>query len=160
MRQYSQVELEAMRNVVVGGWDSYESYQAALSRGEIPAPGFEDFVVEPATTPPNPYVATADKGTSILGQGFPTSPSPGVMLNVVAQSSLLGGAWAGFDPGNIAGGLAVLHSYAQAVYGSIDLGILRRSSEVLEQEPSGIRPGTMPRIVIPVWARNERGSPI
>jgi len=150
--------------VVIGGWDSAESYMAAIDRGEIPNPDVavppgvpQEYVIAPALPVPNP---TVDPRLSNLYGTGNTAPQAGVMTNVLAMSSLLGGAWSGFDPGNVSGGLAILHAYANSVYGSSDLGVVRRSSEVLENEPSGIRPGTMPRIVIPMWARNERGSPI
>lgn len=103
------------------------------------------------------YVATADKGSSLSNTIFGTmqNASPGVMTNAV-----LAGAWAGFDPNDIAGGLAVIRAYSLEVYGSTELGTVRYSSEVLENEPTGVRPGTMERIVIPAWARRERGSPL
>jgi len=160
---YTQAELERMRNVVVGGWDSPESYYAALARGEtIGVPPPQEWIVEPAASVPSTTVGLASKpvasyGTGV-GGGLFGSLAPGSMINVIGD--ILGGVWSGFDPGDPGGGLAILHSYAESVYGSVDLGVLRRSSEVLENEPSGIRPGTMERIVIPAWARNQRGSPI
>lgn len=156
--QYTQAELERMRNVVVGGWDSPESFEAAIARGEIPGAGFESGYVEPAPLPPAPgYIATADKGSAIGNTIFSTmqNPAPGIMINAV-----LAGAWSGFDPNDIAGGLAVIRAYSLEVYGSVDLGTVRYSSEVLENEPTGVRPGSMERIVIPAWARRERGSPL
>lgn len=116
--------------------------------------------VQSAQTPiPNVtgYVATADKGSSLTNTIFGTmqNASPGVMTNAV-----LAGTWSGFDPNDIAGGLAVIRAYSLEVYGSTELGTVRYSSEVLENEPTGVRPGTMERIVIPAWARRERGSPL
>lgn len=103
------------------------------------------------------YVATADKGSSISNTLFGTmqNASPGVMTNAV-----LAGQWSGFDPNDIAGGLAIIKAFSLDVYGSTELGVVRYSSEVLENEPTGVRPGTMERIVIPAWARRERGSPL
>lgn len=159
--------------VVIGGWDSYESFQAAMERGETPAfipenyvgPVAESgYVIQPGLRIPATAVGSTQQSvptsSGFLGAGLFASASPGLMVNAIESTSLLGGAWSGFDAGNIAGGLAILHAYAIDAYGSVNLGVLRRSSEVLENEPTGIRPGTMERIVIPVWARNERGSPI
>lgn len=56
--------------------------------------------------------------------------------------------------------LAALKAWSETVYGSDELGVIRQSSEVLENEPTGIRPGTMERIVLPAWARRQRGSPL
>lgn len=62
------------------------------------------------------------------------------------------------DPG---GALGRLLAYRMAVYGlpANKLGDVRNSSAVLVQERTGIRPGVLPRIVLPVWARNDRGGP-
>lgn len=157
--------------VVIGGWDSPENVRAAMERGEIigtmpPSSwGLEQEIaahneqyVNPAPQPPAPgYIATADKGAAIGNTLFGTmqSASPGIMTNVV-----LAGQWSGFDPNDIAGGLAIIKAYSLDVYGSTELGTVRYSSEVLENEPTGVRPGTMERIVIPAWARRERGSPL
>lgn len=117
--------------------------------------------VQSAPTPipnvPSEHIATADKGSSLTNTIFGTvqNPSPGIMTNAV-----LAGTWAGFDPNDIAGGLAIIRAYSLEVYGSVDLGTVRYSSEVLENEPTGVRPGSMERIVIPAWARRERGSPM
>lgn len=103
------------------------------------------------------YVATADKGSSLSNTIFGTmqNATPGVM-----QNALSGGVWSGFNLNDIAGGLAVIKAYSLDVYGSTELGTVRYSSEVLENEPTGVRPGSMERIVIPSWARRERGSPL
>lgn len=69
------------------------------------------------------------------------------------------GPGAGFNPNNIAQGLAQLHALAIQVYGSKELGHWRQSSAALENGASGIRPGTMERIVVPAWAARERGFP-
>lgn len=116
-----------------------------------------EYVAQPSVPYVPEYVATADKGSSLANTIFGTiqNPSPGVMQNVLSA-----GVWSGFDPNDIAGGLAVIKAYSLDVYGSVDLGTVRYSSEVLENEPSGVRPGTMERIVIPAWARRERGSPL
>lgn len=119
-----------------------------------------DYVQSAPTPIPYPasgYVATADKGSSLSNTIFGTMQTavPGVMTNVLSA-----GIWSGFDVNDIAGGLAVIKAYSLDVYGSVDLGTVRYSSEVLENEPSGVRPGTMERIVIPAWARRERGSPL
>lgn len=156
---------------VIGGWDSPESLRAAMARGEIigvmPPESWEleeeikahnAQYVQPAPIPPAPgYIATSDKGSAIGNTLFGTiqNATPGVMVNAV-----LAGAWSGFDPNDIAGGLAVIRAYSLEVYGSTELGSVRYSSEVLENEPTGVRPGTMERIVIPAWARRERGSPL
>jgi len=151
--------------VVIGGWDSPESFLEAVARGEIPNPAipFPEGIaqtgpneyVELASTPPTPWVSPAITaiGNTVLGNQL--TPSPGTMLNVV-----LAGTWSGFDPNNIAGGLAIIKAYSLEVYGSTELGTVRYSSEVLENEPTGVRPGSMERIVIPAWARRERGSPL
>lgn len=109
------------------------------------------FTPDPRTT------ATADKGSSLTNTLFGTiqTASPGVMIN-----SISGGVWSGFDPNNMESSLAALHAFALSTYGSLELGSVRYSSEVLENEPTGVRPGTMERIVIPAWARRERGSPL
>jgi len=111
--------------------------------------------------PPSVYTPTGAPSTGIpLTSSGIGNTAPGSMVNPLTTSSILGGAWTGFNPGDLGSGLAILRSYSQQVYGSVDLGVIRRSSEVLENEPSGIRPGTLERIVIPTWARRERGSPI
>lgn len=69
------------------------------------------------------------------------------------------GPGVGFNPQNIAQGLAQLHSVAMQIYGSIELGHWRQSSAALENGASGIRPGSMERIVVPAWAARERGFP-
>jgi len=150
--------------VVIGGWDSIESFEAAIKRGETPAIGpvnyagdvADNYVVQPGLNLPYTGMGSSGFGYPIVG-GVPVATA-GVMLN--PSASVLAGAWTGFDPGDVAGGLAILHSFAESIYGSSDLGVVRYSSEVLENEPTGIRPGTMERIVIPAWARRERGSPL
>jgi len=152
--------------VVIGGWDSPESFLAAIERGEMPNANIalpkgivqtgENEYIEMADEPPTPWVSPAITGigNTILGGTF-QSPMPGVMTNV-----LMSGVWAGFDPNDMAGSLAVAKAYSIEAYGSADLGVIRYSSQVLENEPTGVRPGTMERIVIPAWARRERGSPL
>lgn len=154
---------------VLGGWDSIENFLAALERGETPGvvpenylgPKANDSVVQPGLVLPVGTGSTESIPTSsgFLGQGMFASPAPFVMVNTIVTGSVLGGAWSGFNPQDLATGLSILRSYSQSAYGSAELGVIRRSSEVLENEPTGIRPGTMERIVIPVWARNFRGSP-
>lgn len=153
---------------VIGGWDSIENFLAALERGETPGvvpqnyvgPASNDAIVQPGLILPGGAIGTSVVPTSsgFFGPGV-MAPAPGVMNNVIAAQSVLAGAWTGFDPGNLIAGLAVLHAYSVSAYGSESLGVIRRSSEVLENEPTGIRPGTLERIVIPTWARRERGSP-
>lgn len=124
----------------------------------VPKPGSSvDYVAQPGVPYVAPLLATADKGSSLSTNvlGITQNPSPGVMVNAV-----LAGVWSGFNPNDIAGGLAIIRAYSLEVYGSVDLGTVRYSSEVLENEPTGVRPGTMERIVIPAWARRERGSPL
>jgi len=155
--------------VVIGGWDSIENFLAALERGETPGvvpenytgPQSNDSVVQPGLVLPVGTGNTESIPTSsgFLGAGLFAAASPYVMVNQVTTGQVLGGAWAGFNPQDLATGLAILHTYSRSAYGSENLGVIRRSSEVLENEPTGIRPGTMERIVIPVWARNFRGSP-
>lgn len=111
--------------------------------------------VHPAQEPPTPWVSPAITNVGNTLFGTMQNASPGVMINAV-----LAGTWSGFDVNDIAGGLAVIRAYSLEVYGSVDLGTVRYSSEVLENEPTGVRPGTMERIVIPAWARRERGSPL
>lgn len=154
-----------MATVVVGGivYDpNIPSQQEALFgmgfeyvQGQWVQTGGFDAFVEAALTPPSPELAPGI--TSIGGTvlGVVQNVSPGVMQNVVS-----GGVWAGFDPNDMASGMAIAHAYSLSVYGSVDLGTVRYSSEVLENEPTGVRPGTMERIVIPAWARRERGSPL
>jgi len=113
----------------------------------------------PGYVAPAPTSISPALGNVLVGIGN-VEPGPGVMTNVVVSSSVLSGAWSGFDPNDIAGGLAIIHAYSMEAYGSVDLGTIRYSSEVLENEPTGIRPGVMERIVIPAWARRERGSPL
>jgi len=135
----------------------YQYFQGQwLPVDQIARAAGENYVVEPAAQTPTPWVSPAI--TSLTGGVG--SAQPGVMVNQIVSQSVLAGAWTGFNPGDLAGGLAILRSYSASTYGSADLGVVRRSSEVLENEPSGIRPGTLERIVIPVWARRERGSPI
>lgn len=153
--------------VVVGGWDSYESFQAAVERGEVPAfvpegyvgPTAESgYVVQPGLTMPTQLGIGSSAPlsySSIVGNATPFT-----MVNPIVQSSFLGGAWSGFNPSDMPGSLSILHAYMLDVYGSTELGVIRFSSEVLENEPTGIRPGTMERIVIPAWARLQRGSPL
>lgn len=81
---------------------------------------------------------------------------PGVVKNFLFEGEPTGGE----IPILGGDGLSALKQFAVTIWGSEELGVIRRSSEVLENEPSGIRPGTMERIVIPSWARNQRGSPI
>lgn len=69
------------------------------------------------------------------------------------------GPGAGFNPQNVAAGVAQLRSIAQQIYGSAELGTTRQSSVALENGASGIRPGSMERIVVPAWAARERGFP-
>lgn len=152
--------------IVIAGGDAYDP-NIAEDQAALFALGFEyhngqwvqvhgnDVVIEQA--PPSVYTSV---GTPAIGNtaGIPTS-QPGIVTNPLVASSILGGAWSGFNPSDLAGGLAVLHAYSLQVYGSVELGVIRRSSEVLENEPSGIRPGTLERIVIPTWARRERGNP-
>lgn len=155
--------------VVIGGWDSIENFLDALSRGEMPGvvpenytgPKANDSVIQPGLRLPSGTGNTESIPTSsgFFGPGMFASPAPGIMVNAVNTASVLGGAWTGFNPADLASGLAILRSYSASAYGSAELGVIRRSSEVLENEPTGIRPGTMERIVIPVWARNFRGSP-
>lgn len=150
------------------GWDSIENFLAALERGETPGvvpgnytgPMANDSVVQPGLILPGGAMGSTVIPTSsgFFGPGV-MLPSPGVMNNAVTTGQVLAGAWSGFDPGNLAAGLATLHAYSISAYGSEGLGVVRRSSEVLENEPTGIRPGTMERIVLPLWARNFRGSP-
>lgn len=113
-----------------------------------------DYIAEPST-PYVPGIPPPVSGLSNTVFGIIQTPQPGVMQNVV-----LAGAWSGFDIGDIAGGLATLKAFAFGAYGSTELGTIRYSSEVLENEPTGVRPGTMERIVIPSWARRARGSPL
>jgi len=127
----------------------YMYYQGLWIKTEQ-IPGY----IAPAALPAGP-----PSGNVYFGTGN-VEPAPGIMPNVVVSSSFLGGAWSGFDVSDIAGGLATLRSFALEQYGSDDLGAVRYSSEVLENEPTGIRPGIMERIVIPAWARRERGSPL
>lgn len=151
------------------GWDSIENFLDALARGETPGvvpqnyvgPRSNDSVVQPGLRLPVGTGGTESIPTSsgFLGRGMFASAAPGIMVNVVSTGSVLGGAWAGFNPQDLASGLAILRSYSAAAYGSAELGVIRRSSEVLENEPTGIRPGSMERIVLPWWARNFRGSP-
>lgn len=151
------------------GWDSIENFLAALERGETPGvipvnytgPASNDAVVQPGLVLPGGSMGTTVVPTSsgFFGPGVFGSPAPGVMFNAIAATSILGGAWTGFNPNDLNGGLATLHAYSLSAYGSENLGVIRRSSEVLENEPTGIRPGTMERIVLPMWARNFRGSP-
>lgn len=100
-------------------------------------PGFQDTSVSElmsgATT-----LNVGDDGINI--------PQAGSMVNTVIP--------------NDGSALSNLKALAVSIYGSADMGVIRRNSNVLENEPSGIRPGTMERIVIPAWARNQRGSPI
>lgn len=155
--------------VVVGGWDSIESFLSALERGETPGvipenytgPKANDSVVQPGLRLPTGTGNTESIPTSsgFFGPGMFASAAPGIMVNAVNTGSVLGGAWSGFNPGDLASGLAILRSYSLQAYGSAELGVIRRSSEVLENEPTGIRPGVMERIVLPTWARRERGSP-
>lgn len=116
-----------------------------------------DFIAQPGVPYVPEYSATADKGSALTNTIFGTmqNATPGVMLN-----ALSGGVWSGFDLNDIAGGLAVIKAYSLSIYGSTELGTVRYSSEVLENEPTGVRPGNMERIVIPSWARRERGSPL
>lgn len=90
---------------------------------------------------------------------FPPTET-GAVVNTLASSIFGGDAGGGFNPANLDEGVATLRAFSAATYGSPDLGVIRRSSEALENEPTGVRPGTMERIVIPAWARNQRGSPI
>lgn len=49
--------------------------------------------------------------------------------------------------------------FAEQIYGSTDLGIIRHSSGYLESDPtSGIRPGLvdLPRVMLPPWANVTR----
>jgi hypothetical protein len=89
-----------------------------------------------------------------MGTAFP-AVVPGVVTNTIFEG-VSGAANAVISSDNA---LAGLRSWAEGVYGSVELGEIRRSSEVLENEPTGIRPGTMERIVLPYWARQQRGSP-
>lgn len=154
--------------VVIGGWDSPENVRAAMERGEMigtmppsswgldeAIAAHNDEYIAMADEPPTPWVSPAitNIGNTVLGNML--SPQPGTMQNVV-----LAGAWSGFNPNDIAGGLAIIRAYSLEVYGSTELGQVRYSSEVLENEPTGVRPGTMERIVLPAWARRERGSPL
>lgn len=151
--------------VVIGGWDSPESFMDAVNRGEminpsVPLPagivqtGVDEYV-EMASQPPMPWVSPAITGIGNTVLGTMTNPTPGVMINPI-----MAGVWSGFDPNDTVSGLAIIRAYSLEVYGSTDLGVVRYSSEVLENEPTGVRPGTMERIVIPAWARRERGSPL
>lgn len=89
--------------------------------------------------------AAADKGAAVvmMAQNAAVQPGPGQ----------------GFNPTQLAAGVATLHAYAQTVYGSINLGNFRYSSVALENGPTGIRPGTMERIVVPGWVARQRGFP-
>lgn len=147
---------------ILGGWDSPQHVIDAIERGESigvmpPSAWGLDEYIEAASEPPTPWVSPAitslSIGNTVLGTLM--SPQPGVMLNTINA-----GVWSGFDPNDMAGSLAALHAFAISMYGSTELGTVRYSSEALENEPTGVRPGTMERIVIPAWARRERGSPL
>lgn len=151
--------------VVIGGWDSPESFMDAISRGEVPNASIAlptgivqtgpNQYIESAEMPPTPWVSSAITSLFNSVLGVQTVAEPGIMINPV-----LAGVWSGFNPNDIAGGMAVIRAYSLEVYGSTELGTVRYSSEVLENEPTGVRPGTLERIVIPAWARRERGSPL
>lgn len=116
-----------------------------------------DVYVPVAVTPPSPTVnAPAVTTTSgVTGGGIFGTVAPGVVTNPIANSV---GSTANVVPNDSF--LAGLKAFAVETYGSDELGSIRQSSEVLENEPTGIRPGTMERIVLPAWARRQRGSPL
>lgn len=108
-------------------------------------------IMEAVVTPAGQNTSRDTQFTPVIG---------GSVINPIASSIFGGDSGGGFNPANIDDGLDILHAFSDSAYGSRDLGVIRRSSEALENEPSGIRPGTMERIVIPAWARNQRGTPI
>lgn len=93
-------------------------------------------------------VANNPQGNTVVNS-FPTSP-----VNVITMV-IPGG-------GDTGAALAQLQEYRYAVYGlpPNKLGEVRTSSSVLVGERTGVRPGVLPRIVLPEWARRERGSPL
>lgn len=99
--------------------------------------------------------ASARVTSGAMGTAIP-SAVPGVVSNTIFE---------GVGPSSTSvitsdNALSALKAWAEGVYGSDELGVIRQSSEVLENEPTGIRPGTMERIVLPAWARRQRGSPL
>lgn len=60
------------------------------------------------------------------------------------------------------GAVGGLNAYRMSEYGlpANKLGDVRSSSTVLVGERTGVRPGVLPRIVLPIWARNDRGGPL
>lgn len=114
-----------------------------------------DSVVAPAITPPDTTVNSVvnNQTSGVVGGGTFGTVAPGVVSNPIFEGA---GVNSIISADNA---LEALRSFAETAYGSVNLGYVRRSSEVLVNEPSGIRPGTMERIVLPEWARRERGSP-
>lgn len=63
-------------------------------------------------------------------------------------------------PGDPGGYVASLRTFAMAAFGSAEPGAVVRVRSALVNEPSGVRPGVLPRVQIPVSVRKSRGVPL
>lgn len=106
------------------------------------------------TTVGAPYVQ--QQNSVVSGGGTYGTVAPGVVSNPIFEGPAAGSSTIVTTDN----ALSALKAFAESVYGSDEMGVIRQSSEVLENEPTGIRPGTMERIVLPAWARRQRGSPL
>lgn len=136
------------------GWQSNSASFSGPGGGTGTFDRVGDVYVPRAITPPAPTLNAPAVPLASGGGGTFGTVAPGVVTNPIFNG--VGTTAVISDDSALAG----LKAFASEMYGSSELGVIRNSSEVLENEPSGIRPGTMERIVIPSWARRERGSPI
>lgn len=102
---------------------------------------------------PEAAYALAVSQAQTTAQGNATLPLPIAPVNVITMV---------IPPINDVGGaLGSINAYRMSEYGlpANKLGDVRTSSTALVGERTGIRPGVLPRIVLPIWARQDRGSP-
>lgn len=89
--------------------------------------------------------------TAQAGATLPLPSSPQNIITVIIPGEAPAGS-----------ALAQLNDWRFNTYGlpANKLAEVRTSSNALVGEPTGVRPGTLPRIVMPEWARRQRGSPL
>lgn len=146
-----------------------------MTSGEQAAPYLAQLASEGnPTTAAGVYAQTASAGAvpqSWIGSVAEAAAegNAAMALTTIPHSSGFGGigntalAMTGLQSGLseqiVSNALSQIRSIAQSIYGSTNLGIIRQSSAALENGASGIRPGTLERIVVPSWVARERGFP-
>lgn len=126
-----------------GSADPRAMYNADYSNVASEIPGYEgtlvtDLMAEAMQNSP---------GASAVGNTAAAMTNP-VPLAIIPTDASMGAI------------LAALTEFRFRKYGSTELGEVRRVSNVgIVNEQSGVRPGALPRIVLPIGARKERGYP-